>query len=780
MTKRFFVLIVAAILAMPIWAQEVNTQGRDFWVSFFPNWNHEVPELSLLVTGQIPCSGKATNPRTGWSTSFTVTPGIVTTVIIPNSEGLVEKENQVELKAIHVTTTEDVSLYASNYRNWSYDVTNVFPTAILTNHYIAQSFDAGALAKHAVQDLNARMLIVAIENNTEIVIDPKGGVRGSLTPFAKKYVTLNEGECYLCISATGDISGTTVTAKNGKKIAVFSGGDTQIPFDGEYYDAVFEQCMPPAYWGRHFVVTATARRRYDMVRITALAPGCSVSIDRRQRKVLGAGKSFDYKFDSKKKEAIYISASSPVMVCVYMTSGSINDDLGDPSMVYINPLEQQMDKVTFGTFNTASTKFHFVNVVAPTSYVSKVTLDGVSIEEEFKEVPQKKDWSYARVSVSHGSHTLESSQGGFVAHIYGLGSWESYAYSVGSTTRLLNQIDSEGNLILSHIPDDPEEVDSSDSIEDVPKSPPVDIPTRTLPEIEFESLSLNQLKDGGSSRGVIEDTDRTKKDPKKYDIEAKPGFGYLFEKVDVDCSDDTIQLTFHTRGKWCDCFVPERVPVDIIMTPKNTEEGESQERIVAPIVVPITKERSWLDRCIWAVAAWVALVVLLFYLLALMRKRRFKKNAMLSPSVYGKYGEERKGNGQMLRKKTFVARFARWFLPFTERSTLVFSNPRVRVTVFATESKEVVEIPKRYIDKSTMEVDGYDFQNDPTPEQPVRLLANDQVFVRKANRFREGYLFFTPGDEDDGAFYRMLLGLLVAVDVLAALAMLVFAIRALW
>ena len=778
----FFVIGLAVFNMSQGHAQEVDTQGRDFWVSFLPNFHGTVPKLEILVAGQNPCSGKATNPLTGWSTTFTVTPGVVTSVVVPNGEGLMEmsKINSVEHRAIHVTTTEDVSVYASNYYDYSFDVANVLPTNILQDNYMVQSYDAG---NRSMNDENARMLVVATENNTEIAIDPKGGLRGVLTPFSTKNITLNSGECYMCVSASGDISGTTVRSKNGKKIAVFSGGDTQIPANGRAYDAVFEQSMPVAYWGRHFVVTATAMRDNDMIRITALSSGCRISIDGRHKTTLGARKSYDFKLDSKKKEAVYISASSPVCVCVYLTSYTMGGPNGDPSMVTINPIEQTMDKVTFASFKTLRSEYHYVNVVTQTNQVNGMTLDGVSIANQFKVVPHKKELSYARVSVQHGSHTLESRDGGFVAHVYGLGEYESYAYTVGSSTKVLNQFNDEGDLIISNIPDDPveEEEPQVDTTEVIEEPTPVYTHTDTLPPVVFEGITLENLKRKGEVKGLVTDDNGVIVDPSKFDITADPGYDYLFEDVGVEFDNDTVVLVFQMRASWCDCFVPERIPVDVVMTPKESDDSEPSNRVVVPIIVPIVKETPWISRCMWVLEALAALLVLFCYLRALSRKRRFKKHATVTPVYYNRYNEEiDDGSGQRLRNTGIVAWFARWFLPGTEKRTLSFESPEVGTMKFmASDSVEAVEVPKNCIDVETMEVDGYYPESDKNPSRPIRLGANCRINVNKRTGEKDGYLYFTPGSASDGKGYRLFVGLLMVVDLLSVLVLLVMLIRGL-
>ena len=326
MKIRVSFLILFLLYSCLAGAQNVSTQGRDFWVSFLPNGASPTPKLEVLVAGQNPCSGVAVNPLTGWSTHFSVIPGQVTSVVIPVSEGLIEKENRVEHKAIHITTTDIVSVYASNFFKESYDVANVLPTEILSSYYIAQSYAVGDAS--AQRGFDSKLLIVAVEDNTVLTVDPKGGLRGVFPPFTKQEITLNAGECYLYISATGDISGTSVNVKNGKRVAAFSGGEVQIPHDRCCYDAVFESCMPLDYWGRHFVVTASAQRTIDVVRITSLADGCRISIDGRHRKTIGAGKFYEFRLEGENKEAVYVSASSPVSVCLYLTSAEVQCGLG--------------------------------------------------------------------------------------------------------------------------------------------------------------------------------------------------------------------------------------------------------------------------------------------------------------------------------------------------------------------------------------------------------------------------------------------------------------------
>lgn len=113
---------------------------------------------------------------------------------------------------------------------------------------------------------------------------------------------------------------------------------------------------------------------------------------------------------------------------------------GDPSMVWITPLNQRIPKITFSAFDYHDKlsdipySCHFVNIVTMTQSLDSMKLDGVNIGNDFRTVKKHPEFSYNIRPLPLGTHTLENndSLGGFTAHVYGIGSYESYAYNVGS------------------------------------------------------------------------------------------------------------------------------------------------------------------------------------------------------------------------------------------------------------------------------------------------------------------------------------------------------------
>ena len=784
--KKLFFIFAISLICLCGYPQNITTQGKDFWLSFMPNnWPGEL-RLEVLVASKNPCNGTVANPLTGWSAPFSVTPGVVTKVLIPKSQGLVEKFNNVEHKALHVTASDTVSLYMSNFITATYDASNVLPTSILLDNYIAVSYKTDAAL---VQNgCGSRFLIVAIENNTTVEIDPKGGWSGKLPLGMTRTISLNAGECYMVYSATGDVSGSSIKSKDGKKIAVFSGCDAQIPLNGCCFDAIFEQCLPLAYWGRHFVVTATALRECDKVRVTSIASGCIVKVDGKKKKVLSAKQTYEFELDAK-KEAVYIETSSPAMVCVYLPSASYAGIKGDPSMVNINPLEQQMDVVTFATFDTDVSRSHFVNVVTLSSNVAGMKLDGQSISHEFKPVGSKPGYSYAMISVSNGSHTLSADKGGFVAHVYGLGSYESYAYTVGSNSKVLNKFDENGEIIID--PTDDEEGDDDDFGDDtliaVDEPPVLNIPTDTLPEIVFNNISIEALKRDDVIKVVVIDNDNNVIDLENIDIKVDVSDDYLFDSVSVAFEDDSILFHVHPKGDWCDCFMPDELRFKVTMTPKqDVGSDDAHNRKVVTIRIPVVKENSWLSRCMWLVITIGALFLLLFYLIALLKKNRFRKESKINEFYTRNTGlgiarEEKVPVSHKLRKKGLFPWLNRWLNPFVdEKNSIRFAQSNNVTISFEADGNpnSYVKVDKKSFDEKYMSVRDCNPAMSNAEEKKNKYFrwsagCNLSVVKDRTN----SRLVYVPGSNDDVARYKMVVGILIAAVAVAILVLLVLMIR---
>ncbi|HKR03274.1 MAG TPA: PKD domain-containing protein, partial [Bacteroidia bacterium] len=97
--------------------------------------------------------------------------------------------------------------------------------------------------------------------------------------------------------------------------------------------------------------------------------------------------------------------------------------------------DQKIDQVTFSTVTSTVINQHDVNIIMNTSHINQLTLDGIPVSAaSFTPMTYCSTISYAQLPLTQGSHTL-AADSGFTAYVYGSGSYESYAYSVGSYSK---------------------------------------------------------------------------------------------------------------------------------------------------------------------------------------------------------------------------------------------------------------------------------------------------------------------------------------------------------
>ena len=449
--KRFrSTLLIIASLSLFLasaHAQEATTQGTEFWVSYMTNGHKYISNApnngnwiltQLLISAKRNCSGTITNPQTGWSTSFTANANNITTIDIPDTHGYVDGTSEsVVNKGLKVVTDDTVSVFCTNIAHLSFDASYVLPIQSLADEYIIQTYDQSHSAGSQVQEQNqtSAFLIVATEDNTTIDItvteETMGGHHGSFS------VTLNEGQVYQVRSNNStdyrDLSGSRVKARDGKRIAVFNGNNlTGVPMNGSSFDHIFEQAMPLQSWGKKFVVTSSLEREKDYVKVTSASDNNVIRKNGNVIATLSLNESHIFALQNSEKSCL-VESTGPAAVYLYNTTRGGNS-IGDPSVVWIAPIEQRIDEITFSTFNNENINIstHHVNIIVNRNDIGTVELDGNLIPaDQFENVNGTDEYAFTRQNINHGVHRLQCF-GGFNAHVYGFGVAKGYAYLVGS------------------------------------------------------------------------------------------------------------------------------------------------------------------------------------------------------------------------------------------------------------------------------------------------------------------------------------------------------------
>ena len=495
--KSLFLVILFAGISNAVWGQ-ASTEGKDFWVANTivcqPPSANSPAFPTIAVSAQNACTVTITdyagnqlakaNVAAGSWTRF----GENTAAVDPadyyldptkwypttnnvNATDVWNHADKINNYGLHITATEKISVFIiMRTPQYSMDASNALPITALQSEYYLQDFQPNA---NGVDKPVTMTTILATENNTKVTITPKGNTYGknnSGTPFT---VTLNQGQTYYLISdVNSQLAGSHIVAQGGKKIAVYVGSPvTRLPGGVAARDGLFEQMMPVDYWGTQFIATRSMQKDGNIIGITATQNGTELKVDGYTQTFINEGETYyillqspsdPYSKNLSKIEchidqvitadAAFIETSCPAAVINYDTGNSfagatnseIVDGQGDPSSVWLSPIQQKINKITFGACYTKKTQAHFLNVVAETATCTSTTLTAYmgqygadwSDKLTWTQVPGNPTYSYARVQIGNNTETIKvftlENDRGFIAHVYGNGEDESYAYSAGS------------------------------------------------------------------------------------------------------------------------------------------------------------------------------------------------------------------------------------------------------------------------------------------------------------------------------------------------------------
>lgn len=440
--KRIYLLLLFCLFLMPLYSSSETTEGTEFWLTFMNNIERSPGdasvEQSIIVSSQYDNDILVRNPQTGWSVSFHVEAQKIENYVIPHSQGYTFYDAEIDNKGIVVTSTYPISLYASNYRQHSYDATIVLPITALGDEYVTQMFE------HRTEQQSREIVVVATSDNTNVDIVPHAKTKSGVEANQQISITLQKGQTYLLkADSYDDFSGTIV--KSNFPIAVFAGHTCAlVPSGVSACDHIVEQQIPVKQLGKQFAVTKTLGQSYDMVMVTATQDNTSVKLNGSVIATLQKLESYSFKFSD---NSAFLETSNPAVCYLYLTGATANpNEQGDPSSVLLSPVEQRVQSITFATFETEEIDYQAINIVTTQRGAQDMLLDGQNISSEFQPLAGNPNFYYARCKIEHNTHTLSTNQDGFIGHVYGLGWCESYAYSMGAST-----LDLSGRIIIEGV-----------------------------------------------------------------------------------------------------------------------------------------------------------------------------------------------------------------------------------------------------------------------------------------------------------------------------------------
>ena len=501
MKKQIQSLLLIALLvgmAAPVWGQ-ASTLGKEFWVSSTIVCSPEqgTPTPYIAISAEKACevhieggvnnainitqkvaAGSWNEFGNGTTKQTDPTQGLIKVpmdasawypVQITHANNVLNLAGAKNMYGLHITATEEISVYVILASPYSMDASNILPITAIQSEYYTQDHKPMADG-HA--NVVTMATILATEDGTQVDIIPNGNTYDGHQSGTLYTVDLVKGQTYYLMSQVGQqLSGTHIQARNGKKIAVYNGVPLiNLPNDIDARDCLFEQAMPVEYWGTQFIATRSLEKNGNLIGITASQRGTEIKVDGYSQAIINEGETYYIMLQGPSdpngnkpglshidlvatQDVAYIETSCPCAVYNYDTgrgyAGKNNSEVigknGDPSSVWVSPIQQKIGQITFGTCYTDKTENHFLNVVTETATCNDTKLTamfGVNTLDKtnllvWQPVPGNPAYSYARAKIgiketkNYSVFRLQNPKG-FIATVYGNGENESYAYSAGS------------------------------------------------------------------------------------------------------------------------------------------------------------------------------------------------------------------------------------------------------------------------------------------------------------------------------------------------------------
>jgi hypothetical protein len=415
------------------------TLGDDFVLTFQANW--AAAALSLFLSGPATTSGEVSIGQ-GFSESFTVTPGEVTTVTLPPGSEITSNDEIEPNAAVRITAEAPITVYGLNQRVETTDAFAALPVTSLGQRYRVMAWQYGINGP-------SQLAIAAIPGPdddpaapTSVTITPSADAGGRIAHVSYT-IEMNPLDAYqLQAGEDGDLTGTLI--ESSRPVAVFGGsqcanipntclpGTPPPPCTG-FCNHLVEQIPPVSIWGTEALTVPLATRAFgDTFRILADQDTTGVQLEG------AASESFTLEageFADRILEGSYrISSDAPILVAQYSNGSEWDGVTSDPFMMLIPSVGQLLGSYTFAT-PAMGFSANYANIVALTTdaVAGDVLLDGVPVPPENFTVLTGTDYSWTQAFIEVDSHTL-TAPNPVGLYVYGYGDFDSYGYPGGFST----------------------------------------------------------------------------------------------------------------------------------------------------------------------------------------------------------------------------------------------------------------------------------------------------------------------------------------------------------
>ena len=437
-------------------AQDFSNKGKEFWVVFPPHApsGNSLAELSLYIS-----SDKNTNGHiviNGDSIPFTIKAFTPQEFILPRNTTYVSgAESAIDdpinikkvvlnkgIKVIVAEGKPGVVVYAHMYASARSAASIILPTSVLEKKYQVITYTQSASGNPEVNEFRrSQFSVVAVEDNTVIRIQLRKNGQISGEPYD---VELPKAGTIYSFQDPIDLTGTSIESVSidgsvCKKIAVFSGSSSLSIANNGSVDPLYQQCYPVNSWGLNYFITPYQGKNRFIIRVLAKEDGTNVTIN-GQTITLIANEFKEFSYTN--QAAFAINSNKSIAVAQYALTDAADIGVGDPDMVILNPVEQNINDVTVFLTPKFLISDQNINVIIRDEGIPSFKINGQKPTNAFVKIANT-NYSYLqeKFTVPNGTFLSVrlSSDSGFNAFCYGFGSVESYSYSAGTNVKDLFQ-----------------------------------------------------------------------------------------------------------------------------------------------------------------------------------------------------------------------------------------------------------------------------------------------------------------------------------------------------
>ena len=361
--------------------------GNDFYIGFMRNLGGtSFTSLKVHMSTTVEIAEFVIDSNTGFVHRGSVSTGEPVSVELPTELQVVDGGFIDREKGVHIYTTNNVSinvLAENSVSPLNFGVFLAYPCFTIENDDVYEYY---VLSTQGEGTIHSQVLLVGCEDNTTITVSPTQSITVPLnTQESSSSVTVNAGEVSselllnsmqtILITSANDLTATKIVSN--KPLTVISGHEcANIPFSSDFgCEPLAVQVPPSTTWGTRFLLAPFAGRTGDQFykivseNTTNLVYTCGSETRIAPDRIFFEFSSSDYCFLE--------SQSAPVMVVQLSFGGSI-DNMGDPAISLISPINQYIGEVAFISFPTNTFPSNYISITVSSEHYTpeNILLDG--------------------------------------------------------------------------------------------------------------------------------------------------------------------------------------------------------------------------------------------------------------------------------------------------------------------------------------------------------------------------------------------------------------------